>query len=47
MAVKVVGLEKWANIVAFVLMVLVNGLAGGTTLIGGVNTAKSLIQTLR
>ncbi len=32
-------LLKWLNIVAFVLTVIVNGLAGSTTLIGGVNTA--------
>jgi len=33
-------LIKWANILAFVLMVLVNGLAGSTTLLGGKNTAE-------
>ena len=33
-------LLKWANIIAFVLMVLVNGLAGSTTLLGGKNTAE-------
>ena len=31
---------KWANIFAFILMVLVNGLAGSTTLLGGKNTAE-------
>ncbi len=30
---------RWLNIVAFVLMVIVNGLAGSTTLLGGKNTA--------
>ena len=33
-------LIKWGNIIAFVLMVLVNGLAGSTTLLGGKNTAE-------
>ena len=33
-------LVKWSNIVAFVLTVIVNGLAGSTTLLGGVNTAE-------
>jgi len=33
-------LLKWSNIVAFVLTVIVNGLAGSTTFIGGVNTAE-------
>jgi benzodiazapine receptor len=33
-------LLKWSNIVAFVLTVIVNGLAGSTTLLGGVNTAE-------
>jgi benzodiazapine receptor len=33
-------LVKWSNIVAFVLTVIVNSLAGSTTLIGGVNTAQ-------
>ena len=28
-------LLKWANILAFILMVLVNGLAGSTTILGG------------
>jgi benzodiazapine receptor len=32
-------LLKWANIFAFIIVILVNGLAGGTTLIGGKNTA--------
>ncbi|UCH32389.1 MAG: tryptophan-rich sensory protein [Candidatus Bathyarchaeota archaeon] len=31
---------KWANIFSFLLMVLVNGLAGSTTLLGGKNTAE-------
>ena len=31
---------KWINIIAFILMVLVNGLAGGSTIIGGKNTAE-------
>lgn len=31
---------KWANILAFVLTVLVNGLAGSTTILGGKNTAQ-------
>ena len=31
---------KWANIIAFISMVLVNGLAGSTTLLGGKNTAE-------
>lgn len=31
---------KWLNILAFVLMVFFNGLAGSTTLIGGKNTAQ-------
>ena len=33
-------LLRWSNIVAFILTVLVNGLAGSTTLLGGVNTAE-------
>jgi benzodiazapine receptor len=33
-------LLKWSNIVAFVATVIVNGLAGSTTLLGGVNTAE-------
>ncbi|HTY46858.1 MAG TPA: hypothetical protein VMB46_04240 [Methanomassiliicoccales archaeon] len=32
-------LLKWSNIVAFAAVVLVNGVAGGTTIIGGRNTA--------
>ena len=31
---------KWANIFAFISMVLVNGLAGSTTLLAGKNTAE-------
>ncbi len=31
---------RWVNILAFVLMVLVNGLAGSTTILGGKNTAQ-------
>lgn len=34
------GLLKWLNIIAFVAVVLVNGLAGSTTLIGGQDTAQ-------
>lgn len=33
-------LLKWSNIVAFVLTLLVNGLAGSTTILGGKNTAQ-------
>ncbi len=33
-------LLKWSNIIAFVLVVIVNGLAGSTTLIGGKFTAE-------
>ena len=33
-------LLKWSNIVAFAATVIVNGLAGSTTLLGGVNTAE-------
>lgn len=33
-------LLKWSNIIAFVFTVIVNSLAGSTTLIGGVNTAQ-------
>jgi len=33
-------LLRWINVVLFVLMVLVNGLAGSTTLLGGKNTAR-------
>ena len=31
---------RWINVVAFIIMVIVNGLAGSTTLIGGKNTAE-------
>ena len=31
---------KWSNIIAFAFTVIVNSLAGSTTLIGGVNTAQ-------
>jgi benzodiazapine receptor len=34
-----VALLRWANVVAFVFTIIINGLAGSTTLIGGVNTA--------
>jgi len=34
------GLLRWVNILAFVLTVLVNGLAGSTTILGGKNTAS-------
>ena len=34
------GSLQWANVSAFALMVLVNGLAGSTTIIGGRNTAQ-------
>jgi len=34
------GLVKWINIIAFVLTVLVNGLAGSTTLLGGKHTVQ-------
>ena len=33
-------LLKWSNIIVFVFTVIVNSLAGSTTLIGGVNTAQ-------
>ncbi len=33
-------LLKWANIIAFVMTVLVNGLAGSTTILGGKQTAQ-------
>jgi benzodiazapine receptor len=39
MATNNSALLRWANIIAFVLTVIINGLAGSTTLIGGVNTA--------
>jgi hypothetical protein len=31
---------RWLNIIAYVLTVLVNGLAGSTTILGGRNTAQ-------
>src|SRR4030042_4654031 len=34
------GLTRWVNIIAFVLMVILNSLAGSTTTIGGKNTAQ-------
>jgi len=34
------GLLKWVNVVAFISTVIVNGLAGSTTLLGGRNTAE-------
>jgi benzodiazapine receptor len=40
MLVKNSVLLKWSNIIGFVLTVIVNSLAGSTTLIGGVNTAQ-------
>jgi len=40
MAFEKFGLLKWLNIIAFVAVVLVNGLAGSTTLIGGQDTAQ-------
>ena len=40
MAVNNPVLLKWSNIIAFVFTVIVNSLAGSTTLIGGVNTAQ-------
>jgi len=33
-------LTRWANIIAFVLVVIINGLAGSTTTIGGKSTAQ-------
>ena len=33
-------LLKWGNVFAFFLMIIVNGLAGSTTLLGGKNTAE-------
>jgi len=33
-------LLKWSNIFAFILTAIINGLAGSTTLLGGVNTAE-------
>ena len=40
MATENSGLTRWANIIAFVLTVIVNGLAGSTAIIGGKNTAQ-------
>ena len=40
MNTKIESSLKWINIIAFILMVLVNGLAGGSTIIGGKNTAE-------
>lgn len=40
MAAKNIALVKWINVIAFVLTVLVNGLAGSTTILGGKNTAQ-------
>jgi len=40
MAAAISALLKWGNILAYVLTVLVNGLAGSTTIIGGKNTAQ-------
>ena len=40
MASENFGLLKWLNIIAFVAVVIVNGLAGSTTLIGGQDTAQ-------
>jgi translocator protein len=40
MANKSSGRLRWVNIVAFVLTVIVNSIAGSTTLIGGRNTAQ-------
>jgi len=40
MIVSSSNLLKWANVVAFALTVLVNGLAGGTTILGGKLTAE-------
>ncbi len=40
MIAKNPGFLKWINILAFVLMVMVNGLAGSTTILGGKNTAQ-------
>lgn len=39
MVAKKMSLLNWSNILAFVLTVIVNGVAGGTDLIGGKNTA--------
>jgi hypothetical protein len=40
MAANNSGLLKWINIFAFILTVVVNGLAGSTTILGGKNTAQ-------
>jgi len=40
MAASNSSLLKWANILAFILTVLVNGLAGSTTILGGKDTAQ-------
>jgi hypothetical protein len=40
MAFKNSSLLKWSNIFSYILMVLVNGLAGSTTILGGKNTAE-------
>jgi benzodiazapine receptor len=40
MAAKNIALVKWINVLAFVLTVLVNGLAGSTTILAGKNTAQ-------
>ena len=40
MAIKNSTFLKWSNIFSFILMVLVNGLAGSTTILGGKNTAE-------
>jgi len=40
MAVNNSVLTKWANVIAFVLTVITNGLAGSTTIIGGKETAQ-------
>lgn len=39
MATENSGLLRWSNILAFALVVIVNGIAGSTTLLGGNNTA--------
>ncbi|HEX9262365.1 MAG TPA: hypothetical protein VF893_07535 [Candidatus Bathyarchaeia archaeon] len=40
MATKEYSVLKWVNIIVFVLTVVVNSLAGSTTIIGGVDTAQ-------
>jgi hypothetical protein len=40
MASKNSGMLRWLNIIAFVAVVIINGLAGSTTLIGGQDTAQ-------